>query len=61
MSDAPISAGSVETPADVGITPSGVCKRWALEIALAEKQRKDWKKDVEEALEIYQAKKRKAN
>lgn len=61
MSDAPITAGSVETPADVGITPSGVHKRWMLEITLAEKQRKDWVKDVKEVVEIYQAKKRKAN
>ena len=61
MSDATVTAGSVETPADVGMTPSGVHKRWMLEISLAEKQRKDWVKDVKEANEIYQAKKRKAN
>lgn len=61
MSDAPITAGSVETPADVGVTPSAVHKRWMLEITLAEKQRKDWVKDVKEVNEIYQAKKRKAN
>ena len=61
MSDATASAGSVETPADVGMTPSGVHKRWMLEIKLAEKQRKDWVKDVKEANEIYEGRKRKAN
>lgn len=59
MADA--TTGSVETPADIGVTPSAVHKRWMLEITLAEKQRKDWKKDAQEVIDLYEAKKRKAS
>lgn len=61
MADTNVTAGSVEKPADVGLSPSGVHKRWMLEIKLAEKARKDWKKDVVKALDIYGGKERKAS
>lgn len=61
MTDATVDAGSVEKPADVGLSPSAVHKRWMLEIKLAEKQRKDWKKEVVKALDIYAGKERKAS
>lgn len=55
------TAGTVETPADLGLSPAGTHKRWMLEIRLAEKQRKDWKKDAKDVVEIYEGKKRKEN
>lgn len=61
MADTNVTAGSVEKPADVGLSPSGVHKRWMLEIKLAEKARKEWKKDVIKALDIYTGKERKAS
>lgn len=60
MTDDTKSAGSLETPADVGLSPSGVHKRWMLEIKLADKQEADWRKSAKEAIDIYEGEKEKA-
>lgn len=61
MEEIKAQSGTLETPADTGLTPSGVVKRWMLEIKLADKQEAEWRKDATEAIEIYEGKKQKAH
>lgn len=54
-------AGTVEKPADLGLTPSAVYKRWMLELSLAEKAEKDWTEAAEKAVKIYSGNEKKAH
>ena len=47
------SQGSIEKPGDAGPGESGVVRRWEMEIHLAEKVEKDWRKEVEETYKVY--------
>lgn len=59
MSEA--TPGSVETAQDIGTSERDIVRRWLLEIQLADKGEKDWRKRATEVYEKYRAKKRKPN
>lgn len=50
------SADSFEKPSDIEKNPQGVVRRWALELKLAEKREKEWRKSAEKVLNRYRQK-----
>ncbi len=53
--------GTLGKPSDAGKGQQGIVKRWLLEISLADKLEKDWRKTANEAREIYRGKKKTQN
>lgn len=53
--------GTLGKPSDAGKGQAGVVKRWLLEISLADKLEKDWRKSGNEARDIYRGKKKTQN
>jgi hypothetical protein len=49
------------SPKDIGLTESDIVKRWALELNIAKKNHKDWRKDAEAVLKRYRGTKKKKN
>src|SRR5689334_18283291 len=45
-------SGSLETAKDAGQGPGGVVKRWLVELALADKEEKEWRKQAEQTINI---------
>ena len=52
---------SLERPSDLGSSPQSVVKRWLLELKLADKREKDWRKSVEKIWDRYRQKSSKKN
>ncbi len=46
-------AGSVERVEDLGSTPRAQVKRWLLELKIADKTEKEWRKDAQKTLDRY--------
>lgn len=46
----------VETQADIGLSPDRVVKRWMLELQLAEKREREWRKNASHLLKRYRQK-----
>jgi len=46
-------AGSVERVEDLGSTPRAQVKRWLLELKIADKTEKDWRKEAQKTLDRY--------
>jgi hypothetical protein len=61
MSDDTLQSGSYDSAAQIGETPAAVVKRWDLELSLADKDEKEWRKKAEAIIERYRAKKKKKN
>lgn len=53
--------GTLGKPSDAGKGEPGVVKRWLLEISLADKLEKDWRKTGNDARDIYRGKKKTQN
>lgn len=53
--------GALETPEDAGKGGEGIVKRWLMELDLADKLEKDWRKDAQKAKDIYRNKNKKKN
>jgi len=49
----PAAANAYETPAEVGLGPSAVCRRWKLELKLADKREREWRKKAKAANDLY--------
>jgi hypothetical protein len=60
MSDE-IQSGGYDSAAEIGTTPSAVVKRWDLELSLADKAEKDWRKTSQGIVERYRVEKTKKN
>lgn len=54
-------AGSLTAPQDVERTPRGVVKRWLAELALANREEKDWRDEGKKLWEMYEGGRRKAH
>lgn len=54
-------SGSVEEVKDLGLPPRSVVKRWVLELNLADKDEREWRKEAQEIWGIYRGKERKKN
>lgn len=50
------SADSVETPEELEKNPAGVVRRWVLELKLADKREKEWRKKAEKVIDRYRQK-----
>jgi hypothetical protein len=50
-----ITPATLETPQELGTSPSAVVKRWNLELRLAAKTEKDWREEAEKILKVYRA------
>lgn len=60
MADSP-APSNYETPADVGLSPQAVCRRWKLELKLADKREREWRKRAKDANYLYSALKAQPN
>lgn len=61
MSDDTLQSGTYESVAQIGVSPSAVVKRWTLELSLADKEERDWRKAGERIYERYRGAKQKKN
>jgi hypothetical protein len=61
MSDDTLQSGSYDSAAQIGETPAAVVKRWDLELSLADKDEKEWRKKAEAIVERYRGTKQKKN
>jgi hypothetical protein len=50
-----ISPATLDSPADLGTSPSAVVKRWNLELKLSSKTEDDWRKEGTDILKTYRA------
>ena len=48
-------------PEDAGKPPDGIVSRWLLELALADKKEKDWRKDTQRIIDIFRAESKKTD
>lgn len=53
MAELTEDSGTLETVKDAGSPPQGIVKRWLLELALADKEEKAWRKDAERIEKRY--------
>lgn len=53
--------GALETPEDAGKGKAGIVRRWLMELDLADKLEKDWRKDGHKVKDIYRNKDKKKN
>lgn len=61
MADEALQSGSYDSAKQIGETPTAVVKRWDLELSLADKDEKEWRKKAEAIIERYRTKKKKKN
>ncbi|HWT40955.1 MAG TPA: hypothetical protein VN081_06880 [Dongiaceae bacterium] len=61
MSDEAIQSGSYDSAAQIGESPTDIVKRWDLELSLADKEEKEWRKKAEAIIERYRGTKQKRN
>lgn len=43
----------LDSPEDIGSTPESVVRRWLLELRLADKREKDWRKSAQTVIDLY--------
>ena len=53
MADTTEDSGTLETVKDAGTPPAGTVKRWLLELSLADKEEKEWRKTAERIEKRY--------
>lgn len=61
MSDTSIESGTYKNPEQIGLSDKDICRRWILELNLAEKDFKDWVTEGKKIYDRYRAKKKRVS
>lgn len=61
MADQTLQSGSYDSVAQIGESDAAIVKRWDLELSLADKDEKEWRKTAEGIYDKYRVKNRKKN